>query len=59
MATLSFVLGINPNTMKLHKEDPKTTHKCPGAKVIKENVINEVEQLLLLRHGNEHWVLEQ
>lgn len=59
MATLSVVLGINPNTMKLHKEDPKTTHKCPGAKVIKEDVINEVEQLLLLRHGNEHSVVEQ
>ncbi|WP_288882992.1 peptidoglycan recognition protein family protein [Pedobacter panaciterrae] len=59
MATLCAVLGINPNTMKLHKEDPKTTHKCPGAKVSKVDVINEVEQLLLLRHGNEHSMMEQ
>lgn len=54
MATLSAVLGIDPDTMKLHKEDPKTDHVCPGAKVNKEDVIDEVKELLLVRHGDEH-----
>ena len=54
MATLCAVLGIPPSTMKLHKEDPGTTHKCPGTKVKKQEVIAEVNQLILQRHGNEH-----
>src|SRR5262245_39930043 len=30
LATLSAVLGIDPASMKLHREDPATTHACPG-----------------------------
>ena len=29
LAALHSALGLNPNTLRLHKEDPKTTHVCP------------------------------
>jgi hypothetical protein len=39
LATLHSALGLDPNTLKLHKEDPETTHICPGANVSKADVI--------------------
>jgi hypothetical protein len=54
MATLSAILGFDPTTMKLHKEDPETTHDCPGRKVKKFEVIQEVQDLLRARHAGEH-----
>ena len=43
MATLSDVLGLDPTTMRLHREDPKTTHACPGKNVKKLDVIQRVQ----------------
>jgi hypothetical protein len=43
MATLSAVLGLDPNSMRLHREDPKTTHACPGKNVKKLEVIQRVQ----------------
>jgi len=54
IATLCAVLGIDPDSMRLHKEDKATTHACPGVKVKKSIVIEEVHALLHVRHGNEH-----
>jgi N-acetylmuramoyl-L-alanine amidase len=54
MATLSAVLGLDPDTMKLHKEDQLTTHACPGRKVNKNKVIQAVKELMVARHGGEH-----
>jgi len=54
IATLSAVLGLNPDTMKLHKEDPRTTHACPGKHVLKGKVIQAVKDLMAQRHGGEH-----
>jgi len=54
IASLSAVLGIDPETMKLHKEDKLTTHDCPGKNVIKSEIIKEVSELIVLRHGNGH-----
>jgi hypothetical protein len=54
VATLSGVLGIDPATMRLHKEDPKTTHACPGAKVDKQAFIRDVAALVDARHEGEH-----
>lgn len=51
IASISHVLGIDPSTMKLHKEDKKTTHICPGKNVIKSEVIAEVTAIL---HEGEH-----
>ena len=54
IATLSAILGIDPDTMKLHKEDTATTHDCPGAKVDKAKFIKAVKSLITKRHGGEH-----
>lgn len=54
IATLSAILGLNPNTLKLHREDPLTTHACPGKNVRKLEVIQEVQDLMIARHAGEH-----
>ena len=54
IATLSAILGIDPSSMKLHKEDPLTTHACPGKNVIKAEIIAEVQQLMAGRHKGDH-----
>lgn len=54
IASISAVLGIDPDTMKLHKEDPLTTHNCPGKNVVKSEVIKEVKDLIASRHGGDH-----
>jgi hypothetical protein len=39
--------GLNPDLLRLHKEDPKTTHKnCPGKNIVKEQVVSELKALL-------------
>jgi hypothetical protein len=54
VATLSAVLGLDPETMKLHKEDPKTTHDCPGKNVVKAGFIGDVKSLMSERHAGDH-----
>jgi N-acetylmuramoyl-L-alanine amidase CwlA len=54
IATLTAMLGIDPDTMKLHKEDPLTTHACPGKNVIKNKFIQAVKDLMEERHPGEH-----
>jgi len=56
MATLSAILGLDPNGMRLHREDPATTHACPGKNVRKLEVIQEVTELMAQRHDGEHAV---
>lgn len=36
-------LGIDPDTIKLHKEDPLTTHACPGRRIYKAEFIAAVK----------------
>ena len=40
---LSSMLNIDPDTMKFHREDPRTTHHCPGNNVDKEDFIARVK----------------
>jgi hypothetical protein len=54
MATLCAILGLDPNGMRLHREDPATTHACPGKNVRKLEVIQEVQELMARRHGGDH-----
>lgn len=54
IATLSAILGLDPFTLKLHREDPLTTHACPGKNVRKLEVIQEVHDLMIARHAGEH-----
>lgn len=54
LATLCAILGLEPATMKLHREDPLTTHACPGKNVRKLEVIQAVIDLIVARHAGEH-----
>lgn len=54
LATLCAILGIDCETMRLHREDPLTTHACPGKNVRKLEVIQEVNDLIVSRHSGEH-----
>lgn len=54
LATLCAILGIDISTMRLHREDPLTTHACPGKNVRKLEVIQEVQDLIVSRHAGEH-----
>ncbi len=44
--------GWNPETIKLHKEDPRTTHDCPGAHIDKAEFIQAVQEYM--GHAGEH-----
>jgi hypothetical protein len=54
IATLGSVLGLQPSSMKLHREDPLTTHHCPGDNVVKSAVIQAVQDKTAALHGGEH-----
>jgi hypothetical protein len=54
IATLSAVLGIDPETMRLHKEDKATDHDCPGKNVDKDKFIQAVKDLMAARHPGDH-----
>ncbi|HXO19140.1 MAG TPA: peptidoglycan recognition family protein [Thermoanaerobaculia bacterium] len=54
LATLCNVLGFDPQTTHLHREDPLTTHACPGSNVRKMEVIQEVQDELAARSPGEH-----
>lgn len=56
VASLSAVLGLDPDKMKLHKEDLATNHNCPGKNVSKSKFIREVHELIKARHGGGHVV---
>jgi len=54
MNVLFSVLGIDPHTMKLHREDPLTTHACPGNAVRKLEIIQDVQDALIANNAGEH-----
>jgi len=54
LATLCAILGLDPQGLRLHREDPLTTHACPGKNVRKLEVIQAVQDLLVTRHAGEH-----
>ena len=54
LATLHSLLGLDPSLLKLHKEDPKTTHACPGGNVKKDQVIAAIQAEMAARHTGEH-----
>jgi hypothetical protein len=47
-------LGLDPGSLKLHKEDPLTTHKtCPGKNVDKASLIEGITTRLSARHSSD------
>src|SRR5438876_5848600 len=54
LATLHALLGLDPHTLRLHKEDPKTTHDCPGKHVEKADIVQRILETLAQQHIGEH-----
>jgi hypothetical protein len=54
LATLHAAVGVDPMTLKLHKEDPRTTHNCPGKNVVKADMIAQLSEALALLHPGDH-----
>lgn len=55
IASLSTIIGLQADSLHLHHEDPKTTHKgCPGKNVVKSQIIAEVQALIEQRHSGDH-----
>ncbi len=51
-AILHEKLGLNPNTIKFHKEDSKTTHRdCPGKNIKKDQFVADVIEYM--GHGGD------
>lgn len=49
LASLSEWRGLDPGTMRLHKEDPRTTHaNCPGKNVVKADMIEATRRAMLV-----------
>jgi hypothetical protein len=45
-AILHARLGLDPHTLRLHKEDKRTTHDCPGRNVKKDEFIRRVVEYM-------------
>ncbi len=55
LAVLHMWRGIDPETLRFHKEDPKTTHKeCPGKNVDKADLIARVRARMAGPETAEH-----
>jgi hypothetical protein len=54
IATLHGALGLDPSTLKLHREDPLTTHLCPGSRVSKADFIAQIVAKLGDDFAGEH-----
>lgn len=53
-ASISRRLGLDPDTIRLHKEDPLTDHDCPGRNVRKSEFIAEVGAKIASYYGADH-----
>lgn len=47
LAALHSKLSLDPRSLRLHREDPKTTHRCPGDNVHKDDMIATVQAILM------------
>ena len=46
LAALHKLAALDPKTLRLHREDKKTTHACPGRNVSKADMISGITQKL-------------
>jgi hypothetical protein len=55
LATLHEKLGLDPQHLRFHKEDPLTTHKtCPGRNIVKPDLIGAIQGRLISLNPGEH-----
>lgn len=52
---LHTLIGLDPQGLRLHREDPKTTHKsCPGNNVVKTDLIESISEQMAAEDPGEH-----
>lgn len=51
LAVLHACRGLDPDMLRFHREDPKTTHKCPGKKLDKARLIWDVKDRIGVETG--------
>lgn len=49
LAILHIKAGLDSATMKIHKEDPLTTHDCPGKHVVKADFVKRLHDEIVRR----------
>ncbi len=54
VASISRRLGLDPDTIRLHKEDPATTHDCPAKNVKKAEFIGDVRAKIASYYEADH-----
>ncbi|HEY0797363.1 MAG TPA: peptidoglycan recognition family protein [Acidisarcina sp.] len=54
LTILHGALGLDPSKLRLHREDPLTTHICPGSSVSKSDFISAVTAQLETEFPGEH-----
>ena len=54
LTILHGTLGLDPSKLRLHREDPLTTHICPGSSVSKSDFISAVTAQLEMEFPGEH-----
>ena len=55
LAGLHKLVGLDPHGLRLHREDPETTHKnCPGKNVIKADLIQWISEKMAAEDPGEH-----
>jgi hypothetical protein len=42
LTTLHALRNLDPATLRLHKEDPLTTHNCPGSGINKSDIVGKI-----------------
>ena len=54
VSSLHALMGMDPNALRFHKEDPRTTHNCPGQQIIKTEVISWIVERMSEVHSGDH-----
>ena len=47
------MLGIDPHTIKLNRQNPLTTHVCPSSSARKFGIIQKIQDALIAIHAGE------
>jgi GH24 family phage-related lysozyme (muramidase) len=54
LAILHEALGLEPETIKFHRDDPRTTKTCPGRNIKKSDIIRDVQEYMAADNPGEH-----
>lgn len=55
LTVLHAAAGLDPDRLKLHKEDPKTSHTyCPGSRISKTDLVGAIKSRLSTEYTGEH-----